>query len=147
MLTVFLMVLPAALKPLGTGRAPVGAGLRGGPVCTEAEGARNPLLGVVGVFVGVAIFPVLFRVLGKGTAGNEELGGPIEGRGLGSVFDMAAEDIKSEDGQYRGKRPVTVNNGNADPTFYHARLRSLVIPWPGQRRIDPVVMLAVWPII
>lgn len=47
------------------------------------DGARRPLLGVDGAdFAGVAsdIFPVLFRVLFTGKAGNAMFGGPFDGR-------------------------------------------------------------------
>jgi hypothetical protein len=50
MLTVFRIVLPAALTPdtdLGCGRDPVGMGEAGGR--RLADGARRPVLGVVGV--------------------------------------------------------------------------------------------------
>lgn len=50
MLTVFLIVLPAAFTAdtdLGWERGPAGVGIAGGS--RPAEGARRPLLGVVGV--------------------------------------------------------------------------------------------------
>lgn len=93
MLTVFLIVLPALLNtgaPLGVGKAVVGAGEGGGPR-TLLDGARNPLFGVVGLLVGVAIPPVLFRVFDIGRAGNEEFGGPFDGRGRGKVVVMMGD--------------------------------------------------------
>lgn len=93
MLTVFLIVLPALLNagaPLGVGKAAVGAGEGGGPR-TLLDGARNPLFGVVGLLFGVAIPPVLFRVLVIGRAGKEELGGPFDGRGRGKVVVMMVD--------------------------------------------------------
>jgi hypothetical protein len=100
MLTVFLIVLPALLMPgvdLGIGRAVVGAGEGGGPEWTDADGARNPLLGVgvEGDLVGDPMPPVLFRVLGMGRTGREVFAGPIEGRGFGKAVDMTARPMLS----------------------------------------------------
>ena len=92
MLTTFLMVLPAGLSPeadLGCGRAPVGAGEGGGR--KAEDGALRPGFGVPGadLLAGVGRAPVLFRVLGMGSAGRAEFGGPSDGRaGLGSAADM-----------------------------------------------------------
>ena len=92
MLTVFLIVLPAPLNPetdLGCGRATVGAGVVGGR--NDVDGARSPILGVLGVdrLPGTTNPPVLFRVLPTGNAGSATVGGPFEGReGLGSAVDM-----------------------------------------------------------
>jgi len=92
MLTVFLIVLPAALTPdtdLGEGRDPVGMGDAGGR--RLADGARRPVLGVagVGLLYGAARLPVLFLVLLTGSAGSAIVGGPFEGRaGLGRAVDI-----------------------------------------------------------
>lgn len=89
MLTVFLIVLPAALNPetdLGWGRAPEGGGVTEGS--RVVDGARRPVLGVAGVdlLCDGARELVLFLVLGTGSAGRAIVGGPFEGRdGLGSV--------------------------------------------------------------
>ena len=88
MLTVFLMVLPAALTP-DTDLDPAGVGMAGGR--RLADGARSPLLGVAGVDLlkDADSPPVLFLVLGTGSAGSAIVGGPIEGRaGLGSAVDI-----------------------------------------------------------
>lgn len=93
MLTVFLIVLPAALNPdadLGWGRATVGAGVVGGR--NDDDGARRPVLGVFGVdlLTGTAKPPVLFRVLPIGRAGSATVGGPFDGRdGRGSAVDIS----------------------------------------------------------
>jgi hypothetical protein len=95
MLTTFLIDLPGVPSPetpetaLGVGRAPVGAGSDGGG--NAADGARIPVLGVLGVdlLATVGSPPVLFRVLPTGSAGRAAVGGPLEGReGRGSEADM-----------------------------------------------------------
>lgn len=88
MLTDFRSVLPPGVaRPLGLGKAVAGAGVGGGRCVVD--GARSPLLGVLGVvndFPGDPIPPVLFRVFGIGKAGSADVGGPIEGRdGLGMI--------------------------------------------------------------
>ena len=88
MLTVFLIVLPAALTP-DTDLEPAGVGMAGGR--RVADGARSPLLGVAGVDLlkDADSPPVLFLVLATGSDGSAIVGGPIEGRaGLGSAVDM-----------------------------------------------------------
>lgn len=64
----------------------IGAGVGG---ARTLDGALRPLLGVDGAdFAGAGdeIFPVLFRVLVTGKAGNAMFGGPFEGRdGLGKA--------------------------------------------------------------
>lgn len=106
MLTVFLIVLPAVLIPetaRGVGRAVVGAGVAGGR--TVVEGARSPVLGVVGIdlLIGTDRPPVLFRVLPMGSAGSATVGGPIEGRdGLGSEADMIALRLPGLEGSTFG---------------------------------------------
>lgn len=76
---------------MGVGRAVVGAGEGGGPVKAFVDGARNPLFGVVGLFVGVAIPDVDFRDFGRGKTGKDEFGGPLEGRDLGKVVVMVTK--------------------------------------------------------
>lgn len=88
MLTDFRRVFPCGVaRLLGVGKAVVGAGAGGGR-CVD-EGARRPLLGVLGAvndLPGVARPLVLFRVLDTGRAGNADVGGAIEGRdGLGKA--------------------------------------------------------------
>lgn len=67
---------------------------------TWAEGARKPLLGVVGADLiddTVEMLPVLLRVLFMGSAGSAVLGGPLEGRdGLGIVVAMVSSCRESE---------------------------------------------------
>jgi hypothetical protein len=96
MLTVFLIVLPAALTPdtdLGWGSDPVGAGVAGGS--RLADGARRPLLGVVGVDL-LARLLLLFLVLLTGSAGSAIVGGEFEGRdGLGSAVDISAARLQN----------------------------------------------------
>lgn len=91
MLIVFLIVLPAAFTPgvgfdFGSGLLPARDGLVGFESWDD-EGARRPLFGKFGVVAKsetVGIFPVLFRVLVVGSAGNAAVGGPYEGlEGLG----------------------------------------------------------------
>lgn len=84
MLTVLRIVFPLEVaRPLGVGRAEVGAGTGGGRF---VDGARSPLLGVLGDLLAACRLPVLLRVLGTGSAGNAEFGGPTDGRGgLGNV--------------------------------------------------------------
>ena len=89
MLTDFLSDLLeelAAISALGWGRAVVGTGLGGGGI-TDAEGARNPLRGVLGKdLVGLGIPPVLLRVLLIGRVGKAMVGGAFPARcGRGSV--------------------------------------------------------------
>jgi hypothetical protein len=91
MLTVFLIVLPAALTPdadLDCGPELIVMGDVGG--CMFVDGARRPLLGVAGVDLKEAESPpVLFLVLFMGSAGSAIVGGPLEGRaGLGSAVDI-----------------------------------------------------------
>jgi hypothetical protein len=91
MLTVFLIVLPAALTPdadLDCGRDPIVMGDVG--ACRFVDGARRPLLGVGGADLKEAESPpVLFRVLLMGSAGSAIVGGALEGRaGLGSAVDI-----------------------------------------------------------
>lgn len=68
----------------------VGAGVGG---TRTADGARRPLLGVLGadlVELTEGMFPVLFRVLVTGKAGSAMFGGPLEGRdGRGRVVAIA----------------------------------------------------------
>jgi len=93
MLTVFRMVLPAELTP-DTDRAPAGVGIAGGR--RLAEGARRPLLGVVGVdLLKEDARPlVLFLVFATGKAGRAIDGGLMEGlAGLGSAVDMLSEVV------------------------------------------------------
>jgi hypothetical protein len=89
MLTVFLMVLPALLTPgnLGLGIVDGSEGLLG---ITLADGARRPLLGVLGADLeDDGMLPVLFRDFEIGKAGRAMFGGPCDGRdGRGSVVDM-----------------------------------------------------------
>jgi hypothetical protein len=98
MLTVFRIVLPAALTPL-TARIWGNAldGLRGGRF---ADGARKPLLGVVGadlVEIADGMLPVLLRVLVTGKAGSAMLGGPLDGReGRGSVVAIVEVTANKE---------------------------------------------------
>lgn len=79
------------------------------------DGARSPLLGVVGADLdGVVVerLPVLFRVLVTGKAGSAMLGGPFEGRegrgravaivaraGAEDVIDGAAEEDTGRDSE------------------------------------------------
>ncbi len=101
MLTVFLSVLPALLTagdPLGIGRAVVGAGEGGGPARTLLDGARSPVFGVVGLLLGIAIPPVLFRALEAGKLGKEVFGGPFEGRDRGKIVVMVKKADTSETG-------------------------------------------------
>jgi hypothetical protein len=94
MLTVFLIVLPAALMPdtaLGWGCDPAATGDAGGR--RVPDGARRLVLGVpgVGLLERAAKFPVLFLVLFMGNAGSAIVGGPFEGRaGLGRAVDILA---------------------------------------------------------
>lgn len=102
MLTVFRIVLPAALipeTPRGCGKAEVGAGDAGGR--KVEEGARSPLFGVFGVSFGAGLgrAPVLLRVLPTGKAGRATFGGPFDGRGgLGSAVAMAEVCWKTAQG-------------------------------------------------
>lgn len=70
----------------GSGLLPTGDGLVGFESWDE-EGARRPLFGKFGVDAKsetVGMFPVLFRVLVVGRAGNAAVGGPYDGlEGLG----------------------------------------------------------------
>lgn len=93
MLTVFLTALPvdaAVETALGWGSADVGAGVAGGR--NVVDGARRPLLGVVGDLFGpVGMPPVLFLVFATGRAGRATVGGPTEGRdGRGSAVDIVS---------------------------------------------------------
>lgn len=95
--TAFFRDFPAGFNAgdgRGCGRADVGAGDGGAVLCT-LDGARSPLLGVLGPdFEGVMAAErllVLFRVLATGSAGSAIFGGPLEGRdGRGSVVVMMA---------------------------------------------------------
>ena len=114
-LTDFRNVLPAALipaipRPLGCGRAVVGAGEVGGK--KVEEGALRPVLGVFGVDllgdfeIGDVGAPVLLRVFGMGSAGRATVGGPRDGlAGLGSPVDMAG-CITRLPSRVRGARAV-----------------------------------------
>ena len=92
MLTVFRIVLPPVTMletARGWGSAAVGAGVVGGR--NVLDGARMPLLGVLGVdlLAGVVRLPVLLRVLPTGRAGRAVVGGPFDGRAvLGSAVAM-----------------------------------------------------------
>lgn len=89
------MDLPALFMPapFGIGRAPVGAGAKGGPLCIDAaDGTRSPLLGVPGVLVGLAISPVLFLLFRMGKAGRELAGGSLGPRSRGSVVAMMVKN-------------------------------------------------------
>jgi hypothetical protein len=97
-LTVFRMDLPALFTPapLGTGRAMVGAGDKGGPLCMDAaDGALSPLLGLPGVLVGLAIPPVLFRLFGMGKAGRAPVGGSLDPRRRGNVVAILIQNEHS----------------------------------------------------
>lgn len=102
MLTVFLSVLPAPLiadTERGWGSAVVGAGVAGGR--KVVEGARSPLLGVVGVAAP-------FLVLPTGRAGRAALGGPLEGRdALGSVVVMTDSFRGLHPGERKRQTPCT----------------------------------------
>lgn len=76
------------VRPLGVGSAEVGAGVGGGRCVVD--GARSPLRTVLVTLRGVAIPPVLLRVLVTGKAGSAAVGGPIDGRddGFGKVVAM-----------------------------------------------------------
>lgn len=64
---------------MGVGKAVARPGLVGGK--RALEGARRPLLGVLGVLVGEARPEGPFRVFATGRAGRAEVGGPpVEGR-------------------------------------------------------------------
>lgn len=91
MLTVFRIVLPAALTPdtdRGWARAPEGVGVAGGR--RPEDGARRPLLDAgTDLLSGGAGAPVLFLDFGMGSVGSAIDGGPFEGLGrLGSAVDM-----------------------------------------------------------
>lgn len=97
MLTVFRTVLapaPTVETARGWGRAVVGAGVAGGKKVV-VEGARRPLLGVLGAVLptGVETLPVLLRVFPTGSAGRAALGGPLDGRdALGSAVAISNYD-------------------------------------------------------
>lgn len=84
MLTTLRMVL--LLGVLGVGSAVVGGAVGGGG--WALDGARIPLLGEPGVLLRPERFPMLFRVLGIGSAGRAACGGPMEeraGRGVVAI--------------------------------------------------------------
>lgn len=86
MLMVFRMVFPAAFMPgVNFGFAGIELpppGVVGVALC-DAEGARKPLFGMLGVRLPedlisemVGMFPVLLRVFDMGNAGKAVVGGP-----------------------------------------------------------------------